>query len=166
MKHSQFMDNCLDQRDMVERRNHPRFEVQAGAFIRVNPDYSGLGLIKDISRGGLSFRYIESGRPPFKLSAFISISAVDAGVNVDRIPVKVISDLNLILIRLEVLQHSQFLEYEFAIFRIKTCQTGLIIFTKSCKQLIYSYFFSFLCDGILHAKNRFRKKLLDDKRLQ
>lgn len=48
-------------KELFERRKHKRFHVQDGAFAVLRPHYAELlGQIIDISRGGVSFRYIAS----------------------------------------------------------------------------------------------------------
>ncbi len=44
--------------EFEDRRTHTRFKPRYGAYAAVMSDYRKLGLIKDISMGGLSFSYI------------------------------------------------------------------------------------------------------------
>ena len=44
--------------EFEDRRTHMRFKPRYGAYAAVLSDYRKLGLIKDISMGGLSFSYI------------------------------------------------------------------------------------------------------------
>ena len=49
-----------DTKEHVERRQMKRFKVAEGAFAALMNHGSKLGQIKDISKTGLSFRYIDS----------------------------------------------------------------------------------------------------------
>lgn len=45
--------------DDRERRRHERFTVKDNAYVAVRPEFYKLGKIKDISKGGVSFEYIQ-----------------------------------------------------------------------------------------------------------
>ena len=48
-----------DSEKFIERRKHRRYQVQDGAFAALNsPSEAKLGLICDISKAGLAFRYV------------------------------------------------------------------------------------------------------------
>jgi len=60
---------------MNNRRKSKRFLPDSRAFACLRPDFVKLGKIKDISRGGLSFRYIPNQSPaeePNKIDIFLS----------------------------------------------------------------------------------------------
>jgi hypothetical protein len=47
----------------AEKRKHQRFKAKKGAFARINSKDKKAGQIKNISKGGLSFQYIDDGEP-------------------------------------------------------------------------------------------------------
>jgi hypothetical protein len=56
-----------------ERRKTVRFLPQTETYVALRPDFTKLGRLIDISRGGLSFQYISSkveGRGPTQLDLF------------------------------------------------------------------------------------------------
>ncbi len=84
----------ITQEKMVERRKHKRFRVQEGVYALLKNNSSKLGQIKNISRGGLAFRYIVDGEQiheAFKVDIFIS----NIGYCLKDVPSKKISDLHL-----------------------------------------------------------------------
>ena len=52
---------------LSEQRTQKRFQVQEGVFVLIKNDYSILGQIKNISRGGLAFTYIANGEKVHEL---------------------------------------------------------------------------------------------------
>lgn len=78
-------------KDFAERREYKRFEVQEGAFASLRGPISKLGQITDISRGGLAFRYIDTGIRPDK-SFHLDISLTDNGFHLKEVSCKNISD--------------------------------------------------------------------------
>ncbi len=77
------------------QRTHPRFRVKEGAYAVLRPQFTQLGPILDISRGGLAFSYNLTGKPTngsFELDIFL----IGHGVLVERVPFRVISDRKLI----------------------------------------------------------------------
>lgn len=50
-------------KELVERREHRRFEVPIGVFVAFRPHDTRLGEIVDISTGGLAFRYLATKEP-------------------------------------------------------------------------------------------------------
>ncbi len=78
----------------VERRKNKRFVVQEGVYALLKNNSSKLGLIKNISRGGLAFNYIVNGEgmhESFKVDIFIS----GRGFCLKDIPAKKISDSHI-----------------------------------------------------------------------
>jgi len=78
----------------VERREHKRFLVQEGAYALLKNNSSKLGLIKNISRGGLAFSYIADGEQmheSFKVDIFMS----NIGYCLRDVPSKKISDFHI-----------------------------------------------------------------------
>jgi hypothetical protein len=79
---------------IIERREHKRFRVQEGVYALLKNNSSKLGQIKNISRGGVAFSYIDDGEQmheSFKVDIFIS----EIGYCLKDVPSKKISDLHL-----------------------------------------------------------------------
>jgi hypothetical protein len=100
----------LDRSVLDERRQQKRFRVQEGAFAALVAQESRLGQIKDISIGGLSFRYID-GQEKLENADALKIILGDEGLYLDNVPFKKISDFEI--------------ENEFSFSRIKMRQIGL-----------------------------------------
>ena len=78
---------------LVERRKHKRFHVQDGAHAVLGTHYAELlGQIIDISRGGVSFRYV-AGEKPSSGSFELDISL--ANFYLRKVPFKNISDFEI-----------------------------------------------------------------------
>jgi hypothetical protein len=83
-----------DRRKGVRGREHPRFRAKEGAYAAIKSDYSIVGLIKDISKGGMSFQYIVDGRS-IKGSLSIDIFCKGKAFNLKNIPFKITSDFQV-----------------------------------------------------------------------
>lgn len=78
----------------VERRKHQRFQLKPGAYAVLSPNLIKLGQIIDISESGLSFRYIRYGEK--EIGSYDSdVLLYGKNMYVDRIPFKVVSDVEL-----------------------------------------------------------------------
>ena len=77
----------------VERRKHKRFRTKEGAYAVLSGPVSKVGQILDVSRGGLSFRYIDIGDRP-KETCVLDILKEDNVFRLENITFKVISDLD------------------------------------------------------------------------
>ena len=75
----------------VERRNHERFKVQDGAFAMTSLKVAALGQVINISRGGLSFRYVAS-QDRTRESSALKILLSDGSFSMHRVPVKAVWD--------------------------------------------------------------------------
>jgi len=94
----------------VERRQMKRFKVAEGAFAALVNRGAKLGQIKDISKSGLSFRYIDSEEQPADASE-LKILLGNGGLCVDKIPFKKVTDFEI--------------KSEFSFSSIKMRQIGL-----------------------------------------
>ena len=74
-----------------ERRQQPRFKAADGVFAALVNHDSKLGQIKDISKLGLSFRYIDSGNRPGEASV-LKIIIGRGGLYLDKLPFKKVAD--------------------------------------------------------------------------
>jgi len=82
-------------KDLAERREYNRFEAQEGAFAALRGPVNKLGQIIDISKGGLAFRYIDTGVRPDK-SFDLDISLINNGFHLEEVPCKSIFDSEII----------------------------------------------------------------------
>jgi len=84
---------------LLERRKFQRLNMQGKAFAALQPDYSKLGRIIDISREGFSFRYLprcfdEPQRSEKNNTELYSLFTIDQFL-LSRVPAKVISDIKI-----------------------------------------------------------------------
>ena len=96
---------------LISRRSHKRYKVKDGAFAVLYQDSSKLAQIIDISPAGFSFRYSDSQfidndrsgqaflfndarRQLTDLSNF-DIFLVDSGIYLDRMPCKIVSNVEV-----------------------------------------------------------------------
>jgi hypothetical protein len=77
----------------VERRKHKRYRCKEGAYAVLSGPVSKMGQILDISRGGLSFRYIDIGDRP-RETCILDILKEDNVFRLENVGFKVISDLD------------------------------------------------------------------------
>ena len=94
----------------VERRQMKRFKVADGAFAALVNHGSRLGQIRDISKRGLSFRYIDSEKEHPDASE-LKIILGSGGLCMDRVPFKKVADFEI--------------KNEFSFSSIKMRQIGL-----------------------------------------
>ena len=78
----------------VERRQQTRFKAAEGAFAALVNRDSKLGQIRDISKKGLSFRYIDHGAEPCETSE-LKIIIGKSGLYLDNLPFTTISDCEI-----------------------------------------------------------------------
>ena len=78
----------------VERRQHPRFKAVEGVFAALVNHNSKLGQIRDISKMGLSFRYIDHGDDPGEASE-LKIIIGRGGLFLDKLPFRKVSDFEI-----------------------------------------------------------------------
>lgn len=94
----------------VERRQMKRFKVAEGAFAALVNHGSRLGQIRDISKRGLSFRYIDS-EEEHPDARELKIILGSGGLCMDRVPFKKVADFEI--------------KNEFSFSSIKMRQIGL-----------------------------------------
>jgi len=78
----------------VERRQQPRFKAVEGVFAALVNHNSQLGQIKDISKTGLAFHYIDHGDAPGEVSE-LKIIIGKGGLYLDKLPFKKVADFRL-----------------------------------------------------------------------
>ncbi|RZB36014.1 MAG: hypothetical protein SRB2_02612, partial [Desulfobacteraceae bacterium Eth-SRB2] len=83
-----------NKKEFIERRKHKRFKVKGGAFAVSTTDCKNLGQIKDISKGGLAFQFIENGEPA-KGSIEIEIFSPAGDFYLKKLPVKTVLDFEV-----------------------------------------------------------------------
>ena len=84
----------MNHKELAERRKNKRFPVQEGAFAVIGPEFTKLGQITDISRGGLAFRYIVTGSQGNGASEADVFLAGD-GFYLEKIPIRPVWDLKV-----------------------------------------------------------------------
>ena len=77
-----------------EQRKHKRIQAPKGLFVGVSPYNTKVGRLRDISTGGLGFRYIGSDKPP--KGSHLDIFATDHDFYLCHVPFKVVSDFEII----------------------------------------------------------------------
>ena len=102
--------SMTNKKGCVERRQVKRFKVAEGAFAALVNQGSKLGQIRDISKTGLSFRYIDSQEAPADARE-LKILLGSGGLCVDKVPFKKVTDFEI--------------KSEFSFSSIKMRQIGL-----------------------------------------
>ncbi len=84
---------------MVEKRKHKRVKMQGKAFAVLQPHYTKMGRIIDISKDGFSFRYLfgHLNEPPRlkKINVERYLLFTYDGIILDHVPAMVISDIKI-----------------------------------------------------------------------
>lgn len=75
-----------------EKRKHERYSVAQGAYAALSPKSSKIGQIVNISRGGLSLRYIDNDEKGHH-ETHIFLSSKNS--HVSKIPIKSVNDYNV-----------------------------------------------------------------------
>ena len=82
--------------ELLERRAHKRYPVEDGAYAALKGEVNKLGQIMDISKGGLSFRYIDIGdRPKDTFEIDIYVESND-GFSLESLPTRSMSDCEIL----------------------------------------------------------------------
>jgi len=81
----------VERRQGTRKRSHQRYQVKEGAYAAITSDYNIIGLIKDISKGGLSFQYVANGK---KLNGLLTVDIFSNGKSfyLKAMPIKTITD--------------------------------------------------------------------------
>ena len=77
--------------ELIERRKNGRFRAHEGTFVSRRADVHKFWQIIDISKGGLSFRYIPF-REDLKRSTELDILTRDTLFSLEKIPFRTVSD--------------------------------------------------------------------------
>ncbi len=77
-----------------ERRKHKRFKAAQGAYAVLGPETSKLGQIKDISMGGLAFKYLADEARP-NSAGDLDIVIRQNNYCIKNIPIQTVSDFEL-----------------------------------------------------------------------
>jgi hypothetical protein len=83
-----------NERKLVERREHERFEVPQGAYVTLGPGGRVLGKIVDISMSGVAFGYID-GVEPSKGSNELDLFFMDSSFSLRKVPFKTIWNIEI-----------------------------------------------------------------------
>jgi hypothetical protein len=82
-----------DKKELVERRKYERFQIHQGTYVALAPPYGKVGPVIDISRGGLSFRYVDGKETTNEL--YIHIFLTEANFYLEKVPIKTILDFKI-----------------------------------------------------------------------
>ena len=77
-----------------ERRKHKRFKAAQGAYAVLGPATAKLGQIKNISMGGLAFKYLADEARP-NGTGKLDIIIRQNGLRIKKIPIQTVSDFEL-----------------------------------------------------------------------
>jgi hypothetical protein len=77
----------------MDRREHKRYEVQEGAFAALPSNYL-VGQIRNISKGGISFTCLASGKQEFNMP-ILEIFSKDNDFYLREIPFKPVSEIDI-----------------------------------------------------------------------
>lgn len=83
----------MGQKGVTEKRRHKRFKVKPNVFVEISSDLPHIGQLIDISKGGLSFRYIEREGP--KACDRLKIYIAGNDYSLQNLKVKTISDIKI-----------------------------------------------------------------------
>lgn len=78
----------------VARRKHKRFQAPRGTFVRVGPDFVKIGLLGDISIGGLAFRYVGNGEA--LIGSFVELFMAEGDFYLSNLPIDIVSNIELV----------------------------------------------------------------------
>jgi hypothetical protein len=84
----------MGDKEFVERRKEKRFQTEKNTYALLRARGSKLGRVIDISKGGLAFRYVSVGER-LKGPLELDLLSHQYDYRIDKIPVKVITDLEL-----------------------------------------------------------------------
>jgi hypothetical protein len=82
-----------DKKELVERRKYERFQIRQGTYVALAPPYGKVGPVIDISRGGLSFRYVDGKETTNEL--YLHIFLTEANFYLEKVPIKTILDFKI-----------------------------------------------------------------------
>ena len=84
----------MGNKKIVDRRKNKRFQTEKNTYAVLRAKGSKLGRVIDISKGGLAFRYVSVGQR-LKGPLELDLLSHQYDYRIDKIPVKIISDLEL-----------------------------------------------------------------------
>jgi hypothetical protein len=83
-----------DRRKVTRERKNKRFQAKEGAYASV-PDHLIIGLIKDISKGGLALQYIAEGKQVRGDLSKIDIFSSGKNIHLKNVPFKTTSNFHV-----------------------------------------------------------------------
>lgn len=78
-----------------DNRKYKRFQAPKDVFVGVGPHDIQVGRLRDVSMGGLGFRYIGNGEP-LRGTHYVDIFMAEGDFYLSRVPVKTISDIEVV----------------------------------------------------------------------
>ena len=79
---------------LLDRRKHQRFQAPTSAFAGVGPDFTKVGRPRDISMGGIAFRYVGKKEP--STGSYLDPFMTDSNFYLGRLPINAIFDSELV----------------------------------------------------------------------
>ena len=84
--------SCTDRRSNIPRRKHERYKAKDDVFVRTKGSVVKIGKFLDVSKGGLSFHYVDVGSRP-KNSFDLDIIVRNNGFHLENLSLRTITDL-------------------------------------------------------------------------
>lgn len=78
-----------------ERRRQDRFSTKDKVFLTFRPDFDRLGIIKDVSSGGISFEYMPLECVDCPQRVEVDIFSEVRGFYLSRVPCRIVYDVDL-----------------------------------------------------------------------
>ena len=78
----------------VDRRRHKRFQAPQGVFVGVGPDLDIIGLLRDMSMGGLAFRYVGNGDA--LSGSYVELFMAQGDFYLGNLPIDIVSNIELL----------------------------------------------------------------------
>jgi c-di-GMP-binding flagellar brake protein YcgR len=76
--------------EMVDHREHIRYQVPGGSFVTIGSDEPIMGQIIDISMGGIAFRYMDSKK--LTEESHLDMFLTEGDMCLGQVPIKAVSD--------------------------------------------------------------------------
>jgi hypothetical protein len=82
----------IPKKEIVEKRQHKRFQVPKGTFVGLGPHDTKVGQIIDVGMGGLAFRYVGSEEPS---NGELDIFLNERDFYLGRVPFRTVTDFEV-----------------------------------------------------------------------
>ncbi len=82
----------IPKKEIVEQRQHKRFQVPKGTFVGLGPHDTKVGQIIDVGMGGLAFRYVGREEPS---NGELDIFLNERDFYLGRVPFRTVTDFEI-----------------------------------------------------------------------